>query len=256
MIGADKERSDAWKCGFSGAAMHSAREAGSTPDFLVASEGVRFLIDCGASSMIAINRFGVDPNDIDAILLTHLHGDHFGGLPFFLLHADHVAMRAKPLVVVGPRTTGTRLAAAMEALFPGSSTKERGFELRVEEYELEKTWRSGPIAVVPYRANHHSGEGPSCALRVTCGGKTVAYSGDGAWSDGLKAASREADLFIAECYYFDKTVGGHMNLKTLTSHLDEIRPKRLVLTHMSDDMLGRLDDIDIETAEDGKTIRL
>jgi ribonuclease BN (tRNA processing enzyme) len=224
--------------------------------FMVSAAGVRFLIDCGASSMVAINRFEVDPNGIDTIVLTHLHGDHFGGLPFFILHADHVRERDKPLLVVGPQTTRTRLAAVMEALYPGSSTKERRFEIRVEEYEVDKEWRSGPISVVAYRANHHSGEGPSCALRVTCGGKTIAYSGDGAWSDGLKAAAKGADLFIAECSYFEKDVGGHMSFKTLTAHLDEIRPKRLVLTHMSDDMLARLDGIAFETAQDGKTIRV
>lgn len=222
--------------------------------FMVTAADTRFLIDCGASSMIAINRFGVDPNSIDAILLTHLHGDHFGGLPFFLLHADHVSKRDKPLLVAGPRTTKERLDAAMEGLFPGSSTKKRRFELMVEEYEVGREWRSGPVSVVPYRANHHSGEGPSCALRVTCDGKTVTYSGDGAWSDELSAAAKGADLFIAEAYYFDKTVSGHMDLQTLIRHMDDIRPKRLVLTHMSDDMLGRLDGLAFETAEDGKAI--
>lgn len=224
--------------------------------FLVTAAGTRFLIDCGASSMIAINRFGVDPNTIDKILLTHLHGDHFGGLPFFLLHADHVGKRDKPLLVAGPRTTQRRLTAAMEALFPGSSTKERRFALTVEEYELEQEWRSGPVSVVAFRANHHSGEGPSCALRVTCDGKTVAYSGDGAWSDGLLKAASGVDLFIAEAYYFDKNVGGHMDLRTLKGHLDRIGARRLVLTHMSDDMLGRLGDLEFDTAEDGRTITL
>lgn len=224
--------------------------------FMVTGAGTRFLIDCGASSMVAINRFGVDPNSIDTVLLTHLHGDHFGGLPFFALHADHVAKRDRPLTVVGPRTTRQRLTAAMEALFPGSSTKERGFELTIEEYELETEWRAGPVSVVPYRANHHSGEGPSCALRVTCDGKTVTYSGDGAWSEGLLKAATGVDLFIAEAYYFDKSVGGHMNLETLKGHLDAIGAKRLVLTHMSDDMLGRLGDLDFDTAEDGRTIAL
>jgi ribonuclease BN (tRNA processing enzyme) len=224
--------------------------------FLVTGAGTRFLIDCGASSMVAINRFGVDANGIDMILLTHLHGDHFGGLPFFLLHADHVVKRDKPLLVVGPRTTEQRLTAATEALFPGSSTKQRRFELVVEEYELEREWSRGPVSVLAFRANHYSGEGPSCALRVTCEGKTVAYSGDGAWSEGLLKAASGVDLFIAEAYYFDRTVGGHMDLQTLKAHLADIGARRLVLTHMSDDMLGRLGGLEFDAAEDGKTIAL
>ena len=53
---------------------------------LVESEATRFLVDCGASSLIAMKRLGVSPNSIDTILITHLHADHFGGLPFFILN--------------------------------------------------------------------------------------------------------------------------------------------------------------------------
>ena len=50
--------------------------------FLVESSGLRFLIDCGATSLTALNRFDVDPDSIDAVFISHLHGDHFGGLVF------------------------------------------------------------------------------------------------------------------------------------------------------------------------------
>lgn len=49
--------------------------------FMVTGATTRFPIDCGASSLIAMKRFGVDPNSIEAVPITHLHGDHFGGLP-------------------------------------------------------------------------------------------------------------------------------------------------------------------------------
>ena len=53
--------------------------------FLGETEDTRFLIDCGATSLVVISAAGIDPCAIETILLTHLHGDHFGGLPFFLL---------------------------------------------------------------------------------------------------------------------------------------------------------------------------
>ena len=93
--------------------------------FLIERAGNSLLIDCGASSMIAMRRFGVDPNSIAAILLTHLHGDHFGGLPFFILDAQLVSRRTRPLAIIGPKGTAARSEALMEVSFPGSSKVER-----------------------------------------------------------------------------------------------------------------------------------
>ena len=55
----------------------------------------RFLIDCGATSIIGLNRCGIDPNGIATIFISHLHGDHFAGLVWWLLHAQHVAKRTE-----------------------------------------------------------------------------------------------------------------------------------------------------------------
>ena len=72
----------------------------------------RFLIDCGATSIIGLNRCGIDPNGIATIFISHLHGDHFGGLVWWLLHTQHVAKRATPLVVVGPPGIEARTLSA------------------------------------------------------------------------------------------------------------------------------------------------
>ena len=88
---------------------------------LVAASTGKFLIDCGASSMIAIRKFDVNPNEISQIVLTHLHGDHFCGLPFFLLDAQMISKRTEPLTIIGPLGTKARLLSAMDVMFPGSS---------------------------------------------------------------------------------------------------------------------------------------
>ena len=224
--------------------------------FMVDAADTRFLIDCGATSLVAMNRLGVDPNTIDKILLTHLHGDHYGGVPFMLVHAHSASKRDRPLVIAGPETTERRVMEALECLYPGSSKNRWRFDLDFQEFEIEKEWRSGPVSVVSHQAAHSAGEGPALALRITVDGKTVTYSGDGGWSKGWTAAAKGADLFIAECYYYDKKIPYHMNLKTLTEHLDDIAPKRLILTHMSEDMLGRVASLNFETAEDGKIVEI
>jgi ribonuclease BN (tRNA processing enzyme) len=89
--------------------------------FHVSTDSTSFLLDCGTSSLIALRRFDVDPNTIQTVLISHLHGDHFGGLPFLLLDAQFVTKRKLPLTITGPPTLTTRLHALRETMFPGSA---------------------------------------------------------------------------------------------------------------------------------------
>ena len=127
--------------------------------FLVDRGERSFLIDCGASAMIAIRRFGIDPNTINNIIVSHLHGDHFGGLPFFILDAQLVSRRTRPLTIVGPRGLRTRLDALMEAMFPGSSQVGRRFSIELIELEPETpiTVGSAGPQVTGYVVEHPSG---------------------------------------------------------------------------------------------------
>src|SRR5664279_3655637 len=208
--------------------------------FHVTGGNVNFLIDCGASSLPALKRLGIVRDGIDLILITHFHGDHFAGLPFLLLDAQFTR-RTRPLVIAGPLGIETRLAQLMEALFENSSKTKQRFDLSVVELRPEQTRGFGAIKVTPFPVVHGESGGPFLAYRVEAEGRVIAYSADTEWTQTLIPAARDADLFIAEAYYYDKVVKNHLSLATLEAHLAEIRPKRLVLTHMSDDMLGRLD---------------
>ncbi|MHB8917879.1 MAG: MBL fold metallo-hydrolase [Desulfocucumaceae bacterium] len=222
---------------------------------LVKTVGCQFLMDCGASSLIAMRRFGVDPNDISAILLSHLHGDHFGGIPFFILDAQLISKRTRPLVIAGPAGSRKRITEAMEVMYPGSSSVQQKFPVEIIELEPGSPLDLDEISVTPYSVQHPSGD-QALAIRVRCGEKTIAYSGDTEWTESLVAAAGEADLFIAEGYFFDKKVKFHLDLKTLMANLDRIRAKRLIVTHMSRDMLDRLDSLPCEHAYDGMVINL
>jgi ribonuclease BN (tRNA processing enzyme) len=215
----------------------------------------RFLLDCGASSLIAMKRWGVDPSLIDIILVTHLHGDHFGGLPFFLLDAQLVSGRTRPLEVAGPPGLESRIWDAMEVLFPGSSRVQQKFSLDFVELAEGNIARIGPLAVTPLGVIHASGA-PPYALRVEVGGKIIGYSGDTEWTDALIRAAEGADLFICEAYFFEKRIRYHLDYRSLVAHRGELGCRRLVLTHMSSDMLGRIERLDVECAEDGKCIVL
>jgi ribonuclease BN (tRNA processing enzyme) len=221
--------------------------------FHVTGERVNFLIDCGASSLPALKRLEIVRDDIDLVLITHFHGDHFAGLPFLLLDAQF-SRRTRPLVIAGPEGIETRLAQVMEALFENSSKTKQRFELSVVALRPEQTRNFGAVKVTPYPVVHGESGGPFLAYRIEAAGRVIAYSADTEWTEMLIPLARDADLFVAEAYYFDKIVRNHLSLKTLEAHLPEIKPKRLVLTHMSDDMLGRIDTLEYTAASDGMIV--
>jgi ribonuclease BN (tRNA processing enzyme) len=223
--------------------------------FHVTGESINFLIDCGASSLPALKRLGIAREEIDLVLITHFHGDHFAGLPFLLLDAQFTR-RTRPLVIAGPESIEARLTQVMEALFENSSKTKQRFELSVVALKPEETRSFGAVAVTPYSVVHGESGGPFLAYRVEAEGRVIAYSADTEWTDTLIPLGRGADLFIAEAYYFDKIVKNHLSLKTLEAHLPAIDPKRLLLTHMSDDMLERLGTLDYTAASDGMIVDL
>jgi ribonuclease BN (tRNA processing enzyme) len=223
--------------------------------FHVTGNSVNFLIDCGASSLPALKHLGIVREAIDLILITHFHGDHFGGLPFLLLDAQFTR-RSRPLVIAGPQGIETKLANLMEALFEHSSKTKQRFDLSVVALEPEQSRTFGEVTVTPYPVVHGESGGPFLAYRIEAEGRVITYSADTEWTDTLIPAARGADLFIAEAYYYDKIVKNHLSLKTLEAHLPEINARRLVLTHMSDDMLGRLDELPYVAAHDGMAVEL
>jgi ribonuclease BN (tRNA processing enzyme) len=211
------------------------------------------LVDCGASSMVAIRKWQVDPNAVSTVLVSHLHGDHFAGLPFLLLDAQLVSRRTAPLMLAGPPGFRERLDIVMEAMFAGSTKVERRFALEVRELALHERVELCGLAVTPYLMKHYSGA-PSYALRIETEGKVLTYSGDTEWVDELIPAGRDADLFICEAYFFDKVMKYHIDYSTLARRLPDIGAKRTIVTHMSAELLGRQGEIALEAAHDGLVV--
>ena len=228
-----------------------APEASAAPEAPAALAGP-VLLDCGATSLAALRRCGLDPGEITAVFVSHLHGDHFGGLPFLILDGQF-SRRVAPLAVVGPPGTQQRLAAAMECLFPGSTQVRRRFEVSVVELSPGRTEQVAGVTARAWEARHPSGA-PALILRLAVGPTVVAYTGDTAWTPAVAEASHQADLLIAEAYYWDKAVPYHLRYADLAEH--EITARRVVLTHMSADMLARQHLAVHDTARDGLVITL
>jgi ribonuclease BN (tRNA processing enzyme) len=212
------------------------------------------LLDCGASSLIAMKRFGIPPNDVAAVVLSHLPGDHFGGVPFLILDGQFTR-RTTPLLVAGPPGVAERVGQAMEVLFPGSSRVARRFAVDYLELADHVPVPVAGARVTAFAVEHPSGA-PANALRVEYGGRLVTYSGDTEWTDGLLQAARDADCFVCEALTFDKKLRFHLDYTTVRAQRDRFGARRIVLTHMGPSMLERRTDSEFECASDGLVLNL
>ncbi len=97
---------------------------------------------------------------------------------------------------------------------------------------------------------------PACALRIEYGERVVAYTGDTAWTDDLVALARGAYLLVAEAYFFERGVPFHLDHSTLRSHQTQLDCRRIILTHMSPDMLERQADAELDCAHDGMVVEV
>ena len=210
-----------------------------------------YLLDCGPSTLPAFKRAGLDPADLDAVILSHLHGDHFGGLPFFFIHYLYNKPRSRPLQVAGPPGTEQRVRELMRLMY---GEKELPFAV-FPVLEPDTATAVAGAEVLGFRVPHQT-DAVSLGLRVTVAGRTVLFSGDSSWTDQFITHSRGADLFICECCHYDLPSPSHMSYMEVAAHRERLECKRLILTHMGEEMLARRRSLPVETAEDGLVLEL
>lgn len=214
------------------------------------------LLDCGATSVTAMQAQAFDPGQVDAVVVSHFHADHFGGIPFLVLHGQF-NRRTTPLTIVGPPGIEGRVAAAMEMAYPGSSAVERRFDVRCVDLAPGGATHhlDDDLSVRGWEVDHPSGGVPLC-LRLEMSGRVVGYSGDTAWTPSLTHAAEAADLFVIESYTYQRTVPYHLSYAAVLEHSEALDADAVVLTHMSNDMLGNLAQAHHAAAFDEMTIDL
>jgi ribonuclease BN (tRNA processing enzyme) len=226
--------------------------------FFLETAKATLLVDCGASALPALKGLKLDPNRIDGIVLSHLHGDHFGGVPFLLLDAQFLSRRDRPLLIAGPPGTRARLDALMEAVFPKSTGSKWKFAWEVLEIPVGVETDVLGHSVLTAEVIHQS-DAPSTALRLDDGVKVFAYSGDTEWTDALLPIARDADLFVCECYAYSGKLTGHMVWEILKARIGDLRARQLMITHMGPGMLaqrGEAAAAGVLVAEDGLVLEI
>jgi ribonuclease BN (tRNA processing enzyme) len=230
--------------------------AGRHHSSYLVQDGTRsLLLDCGTTALASLKREGIPAGAIDAILISHLHGDHFAGLPFLFLEFVHVEPRSRPLVIAGPPGTEERVRALFQAMYRDAASEPLPFPLDFVELQPGRKERRDGFTVDPFRVPHQTID-ISLGLHVELTGRRILYSGDTGWTEDLVRYSGGTDLFISECTFFDTRIATHLDYPRIVENRNRLDTRRLILSHLGAEMVSRRNEIDIELAYDGLSIEL
>lgn len=223
--------------------------------YLVEASNATLLLDCGATTLLALKSKGLNADAVDAVVLSHLHGDHFAGIPFLFVEYMYNRKRTRPLIVAGPVGTRERVLAVFRGMYKELSTRPMPFETIYIELEPDRATEIAGCRVLPFRVPHQEDD-VSLGVRVEADGRSVLYSGDTGWTEALVEQARRANLFICECCYFETRVDFHLDYPRIAANRARFECDRLILTHIGQEVLSRLPEVTEEVAEDGLVVEV
>lgn len=214
-------------------------------------------VDFGPTGLMQLKAQGIHPNDIDAIFITHLHGDHFGGMHLFLVDAEYDSRRTKPLVVCGPHGVEAHLATWYELAF--GKAPNRLFEQRFIEFEPGQTQKILGRTVTAFPAAHMRPPSQALCYRFDLPDASIALSGDTAWTDALIDLSEGTDLFVCDCTDAWGANPQHLTWEVLAPKLKLLQTRHLLLSHLGNSMrlaAAQIEGGRVSLADDGLCLKI
>lgn len=197
--------------------------------YLLETDDVRILLDCGPGVVHGLARARADWAGIDVLALTHFHNDHIGDIPalFFAWKYGTRPRRSRPLTLIGPPGTAALVAGLPEAL--GAHVRDPGFAVRIREVVGGETLSFGTTKLRVRRTRHAQA---SVAWRVEAEGHSVGYTGDTGPDDPLADFMYGVDVLICDCSVpDDEPMSGHLTPASAAAFAGRAQPGLFVPTH-------------------------
>ena len=192
-----------------------------------------YSVDFGPTALLKCQILGVNLNDLDGVFITHLHGDHIGGIAMLLVHLEFVLERTRPLVIAGPPGVEERLSLLNQSAYPSVMQRGLSYAVNFVQWEVPGTIEVLGRTVSAIRAKHDK-LAVATSLRVERGGQTICFSGDTGWQPELAALTQGANIFVCECSMHHPDYWGHLSVDELVSVRDQLHVDNLYLSHLSD----------------------
>ena len=220
---------------------------GACSGYLIEEDGTSVVLDCGNGVFSKLRRYR-DYTKVDAVVISHLHADHFIDLVPYS-YALTYAPRQQPLPVdrwpgtdeparpklyapIGARDVFRRVVGA----WGNDDLVENAFDL--VEYEVTSELEIGPFQVSFQEVPHFTETFAMC-IESTDGGGKIAYGADSSPTEELTDLARDCDLLLVEATLPrpERTgMRGHLTPREAGEHARAAGAKRVVITHFSDEL--------------------
>jgi ribonuclease BN (tRNA processing enzyme) len=235
--------------------------------YLLESAGAgALMVDFGPTALMGLRHASFEPNRLDGIVFTHMHGDHIGGFPFILIDALYNGVRRRELPILGPARTRECLEALLDATYDEMKDRMSLVPISIDELTPGQTRDFVGYRIEAFAAEHMDPPHRPLCLRITDPqGTVVAFSGDTLPCPGLFAAAQGASLLVAECTRLAQPAGHHCTWEDWKQQIPTLGAKSLMLTHLGADVRARVPDLEaqmrdaripVRFAEDGLVIDL
>jgi ribonuclease BN (tRNA processing enzyme) len=197
---------------------------------LVRTGAATLLLDCGYSIPPRVWHAVADPNEIDAVYISHAHADHFFGLPA-LLGRFWEDGRTRPLTIISQPPVLADIQTALELGYRRLSTRFRyqmNFLAAVPGEPVE-----AHSARFSFGATRHSVS--NFAVRIEAAGKVLCYSGDGMFLTASRRLYKGADVLIHEAYFFDESPI-HADIGAVIEMAEQDGVRQVALVHVQRDV--------------------
>ena len=195
---------------------------------LVISEETNLLLDCGLTTPYQLWRYNNDQNLLDAVYISHLHADHYFGLPSLLMRMWSDG-RTKPLTIVCQKDFKEVFEKVMEYAYEDFASK---FKFKINFLEIDSSQEINfQDLELSFAETKH---GPkNLAIKIESKGKSICNSGDGDFTEETEELYKGSDLVIQETFLYDEKKLGHGSVVSVVKMAEENNIKRLALVHIN-----------------------
>ncbi|MBU2544933.1 ribonuclease Z [Patescibacteria group bacterium] len=196
---------------------------------LVISKEAKLLLDCGFTTPYQLWRYNDNQNLLDAAYISHLHGDHYFGLPALLVRMWEEG-RTKPLTIICKKGFAKKIKEMMEYAYRAFSSNKFEYKINFIEVNPEDHIKFKDLNL-SFALGEHSSE--VLAVRIDNNNKSICYSGDGMFTEQTERLYKGSDLVIQETYLYDKKTIGHASIVDAIKMAERNDIKCLALTHIN-----------------------